>query len=66
MPGRSAEAVVAGHICLDIIPALAGEAIPAPGRLVAAGPAVTATGGAVSNTGLALHRLGVPTRLAGR
>lgn len=63
-------AVVAGHICLDIIPAI--ETLPSdgslivPGRLVTVGPAAVATGGAVSNTGLALHRLGIPTRLMGK
>lgn len=53
------EAVVAGHICLDLIPQFpAGAAGPEPGRLVNVGPALRSTGGAVSNTGLALHRLG--------
>ena len=68
--------VVAGHICLDIIPtfdpamfaggALALEDLLVPGKLTTVGPAVTATGGAVSNTGLALHRLGAPTKLMGK
>jgi sugar/nucleoside kinase (ribokinase family) len=61
------EAVVAGHICLDIIPTLAGDDISfAPGRLIEAGKAMLATGGPVSNTGLALHKLGVSTRLMGK
>lgn len=66
------DALVAGHICLDIHPDLSGsgrepfEDIFLPGRLVAAGPASLSTGGAVSNTGLALHRLGIATRLAGK
>ena len=62
-------AVVAGHICLDVIPSL--EHLPAgqfeqlfqPGHLISVGTAGFATGGPVSNTGLALHRLGIPTRL---
>jgi sugar/nucleoside kinase (ribokinase family) len=62
-------AVVAGHICLDII--LKIQALPAggfnetflPGHLLEVGPAALSTGGAVSNTGLALHRLGIPTQL---
>jgi len=63
--------VVAGHICLDIIPAFKtrrgkAQEFFVPGDLVKIGPAVVATGGAVSNTGLALHRLGVPTRLMGK
>ena len=66
-----AEAVVAGHICLDIIPPFPGdvshpEALLAPGTLVTVGPAILSTGGPVSNTGLSLHRLGVPTRLVGK
>ena len=62
------EAVVAGHICLDIHPDLSGsgrepfEDIFLPGRLVAAGPVTCSTGGAVSNTGLALNRLGIAAR----
>jgi len=62
-------AVVAGHICLDIIPAM--QAVPRgdfqetflPGHLIEVGAAALCTGGAVSNTGLALHRLGIPTHL---
>src|SRR5262245_60591905 len=61
-----AEVVVAGLICLDIIPPLLGGAQLAPGRMVEAGPALLATGGAVANTGIALHRLGVATRLVAR
>jgi sugar/nucleoside kinase (ribokinase family) len=60
------EVAVAGHICLDIIPALEKETAVIPGRLLSVGPAVTSTGGAVSNTGLALHRLGFATRLIGK
>jgi sugar/nucleoside kinase (ribokinase family) len=66
------EVVVAGHICLDIIPRFtvdAGrelEAYLSPGRLSEVGPVALSTGGAVSNTGLSLHRLGVDTRLMGK
>ena len=61
------EAIVAGHICLDIIPTLTGSNIGfAPGRLIEAGKALLATGGPVSNTGLALYTLGVRTRLMGK
>jgi sugar/nucleoside kinase (ribokinase family) len=65
-------AVVAGHLCLDIIPQLTGSArdqferVFRPGRLLDVGPAIFSTGGAVSNTGLALHKLGIPTRLMGK
>jgi len=66
-----AEVVVAGHICLDVIPtfeARGGGAgtLLSPGKLVNVGPAVMSTGGAVSNTGLALHRLGIATKLMGK
>jgi sugar/nucleoside kinase (ribokinase family) len=58
------EAVVAGHICLDVFPTLAGGNILfRPGQTIEAGPVVFSTGGPVSNTGLALHKLGVATRL---
>jgi len=68
---EAAQIVVAGHVCLDVIPAFGersggAESIFAPGGLVGVGPALTTTGGPVSNTGLALHRLGVPTKLMGK
>jgi len=65
-------AVVAGHLCLDIIPSLAEhsqdrfEAMFVPGHLIHIGPATFATGGPVANTGLALHRLGIHTQLMGK
>jgi sugar/nucleoside kinase (ribokinase family) len=65
-------AIVAGHICLDIIPdmgALEADRFHEtfqPGHLIEVGPATMSTGGAVSNTGLALHILGVPTWLIGK
>lgn len=55
--------VVAGHVCLDIIPALLGAGLPRPGQLLEVGPAMFTTGGAVANVGGALARLGVPVRL---
>lgn len=62
----SPEVVVAGHICLDVIPALPEAPDLRPGALVEVGPAVVSTGGPVGNVGLALHRLGVPVRLMGK
>lgn len=65
-------AVVAGHLCLDVIPDLSGathnrfENMFLPGRLVQVGPVTFSTGGPVSNTGLALHKLGISTRLMGK
>ena len=58
--------VVAGHICLDIIPKFFGDADFRPGQLVEVGAADFATGGCVANVGRALNRLGVPVRLVAR
>lgn len=64
---QKGEAVVAGHICLDIIPEVRSRDIVfSEGGLLEIGRAVVATGGAVSNTGLALHRLGIKTVLIGK
>ena len=66
------DAVVAGHICLDIIPDLSGTTLEqfrrtfAPGRLVQVGGVGLGTGGPVSNVGLAMHKLGVDVRLMGK
>jgi sugar/nucleoside kinase (ribokinase family) len=61
------QVVVAGHICLDIIPEFhSGDYLPEPGQLVQVGPANVSTGGPVSNTGLALFRLGIDTKLMGK
>lgn len=66
---RRIDAVVAGHICLDIIPtfdAALGAGGFRPGALYKVGPAMRSTGGAVANTGLALHRLGISVALMGK
>jgi sugar/nucleoside kinase (ribokinase family) len=68
---RNLTAVVAGHICLDIIPEIAGTADDfrrnfQPGRLAMVGPALFSTGGAASNTGLAMAHLGVDVRIMGK
>lgn len=63
MPHR---VVVAGHVCLDVIPEIPGPVDLLPGRLYEVGPAAMGTGGAVSNTGVALHLLGAPTVLMGK
>jgi sugar/nucleoside kinase (ribokinase family) len=67
----AAEVVVAGHICLDIIPLFPRSdvdyrAVMQPGKLIFVDKPVLGTGGAVSNTGLALHKLGVATALMGK
>jgi sugar/nucleoside kinase (ribokinase family) len=64
------EVVVAGHICLDVIPELPtntpAASLLTPGKLTVVGPAAVSTGGAVANTGLALHKLGTAVRLVGK
>lgn len=69
--GQGADVVVAGHICLDIIPSFRTEGrnlddLFFPGKLIDVGSALMATGGAVGNTGIALHRLGIRTVLIGK
>jgi len=67
--GPGGRVVVAGHICLDIIPDLPeGETATRfrPGTLAEIGPVTVTTGGCVPNTGRALHQLGVSTRLLGK
>lgn len=65
------DVVVAGHICVDVIPTFGTQTQPLdswliPGGLTTVGPALAATGGAVSNTGIALYRLGEQVRLMGK
>jgi sugar/nucleoside kinase (ribokinase family) len=67
MPDQRPHAIVAGHICLDVIPEITHRVESlSPGQLIEVGPAQFATGGAVANTGLALHRLGVKTAMVGK
>ena len=71
MSNASFDVVVAGHICLDLLPELRGPQTQpgnlfVPGRLASIGPAQVALGGAVANTGLALHKLGLKTTLMGK
>jgi len=54
--------IVAGHVCLDIIPSFPSRTTLDPGTLVRVGAAMLSTGG-VSNVGVALHRLGAPVKL---
>ena len=71
MDSRKAEAVVAGHLCLDITPKFPSDlssdlsTVLAPGKLVAMEGIELSTGGAVSNTGIALSIMGVDTLLMG-
>ncbi|MDO4571301.1 MAG: carbohydrate kinase family protein [Planctomycetia bacterium] len=69
----SPKAIVAGHLCLDIIPDLSKTKSASkdgnfvvPGRLIRIGAASLALGGAVSNTGIAFAKLGVNAELMGK
>ncbi len=72
MDEKNIDAVVAGHICLDIIPKFINgrktriEEIFKPGKLINVEKAAISPGGPVSNTGLALHRLGVKVEFIGK
>ncbi len=62
----STQAVVAGHVCIDVIPRIDRPFDLEPGRLYEVGPPTLATGGPVSNTGVAMHILGIETTLMGK
>ncbi len=68
----SKQAILAGHICLDITPDFSSleegqfQHLFQPGRLLQASNINLSTGGSVPNTGLSMHRLGVPVRLIGK
>jgi sugar/nucleoside kinase (ribokinase family) len=65
-------AMVAGHLCLDVLPQILAKTPEefrdsfGPARLMFVGPLTFSTGGSVSNTGVALHKLGIPVRLVGK
>jgi sugar/nucleoside kinase (ribokinase family) len=56
-------ALVAGHVCIDLVPALDGDIYLLPGRLEEVGPLTMRAGGCVANTGVALADLGADVRL---
>lgn len=67
------DVVVAGHICLDIIPSFPPSKekiefadIFRPGKLTEVGRVVMSSGGPVSNTGIALMILGMKVDLMGK
>ena len=66
------KAVVAGHICLDIMPELLNEEgiqiqeILSPGALIQTGNADIHVGGCVANTGLGMKILGADVTLVGK
>ena len=72
MKEKNIQVVVAGHICLDVIPSFRKTSIIdlkdifVPGKLVNMGGVTVSTGGPVSNTGIALSILGINTTLMGK
>ena len=64
--------IAAGHICVDITPAIPGKKVAKinelliPGKLIEVGDATVSTGGAVANTGLAMKILGGNVSLMGK
>lgn len=58
--GALARVAVAGHLCLDLTPRLAGGERIDPGHLFEVGPLSVRLGGSVGNTGGDLVDLGVP------
>jgi sugar/nucleoside kinase (ribokinase family) len=64
MRGEASEkVVVAGHACVDLIPALAADPTREPGGFSNVGPLEVRCGGSVVNTGEALVALGRPVHL---
>ena len=73
MAEYSFDVVVAGHICLDIIPSFLGKPgevefndLFRPGKLTQMGNIVMSSGGPVSNTGIGLLILGNKVELMGK
>jgi sugar/nucleoside kinase (ribokinase family) len=58
-------AVVAGHVCVDLIPELPALPLARPGELVEIGPLAMSAGGCVSNTGGDLAALGADVHVVG-
>ena len=70
---KDLEIVIAGHTCLDIIPAFTidGEVdnltdVLVPGKMINMGQCVVVGGGPVTNAGVSIRRLGVKTELIGK
>ena len=56
--GAVKQIAVAGHLCVDLTPTLAGAPSVAPGQLVEVGGLTITLGGSVANTGRGLAALG--------
>jgi sugar/nucleoside kinase (ribokinase family) len=57
--------VVAGHVCVDLIPEVAAPAAIGPGELLEVGPLAVDAGGCVANTGGDLAALGADVAVVG-
>lgn len=61
---RAFDAMIAGHVCFDVIPRFPEEVKPSigdlfrPGKLVTVNEAMMSTGGPVANTGISMKTLG--------
>lgn len=67
----TAEALIVGHLCLDLIPSFISgggsvSEIFIPGKLININGMSLANGGAASNTGQAMHRLGFKVKIVGK
>ncbi|MCL2787005.1 MAG: carbohydrate kinase family protein [Micrococcales bacterium] len=58
-------AVIAGHICVDLFPALGRVPLILPGDLSEVGALAVHLGGCVANTGRVASKLGIPVALQG-
>lgn len=63
---KEVDVVVAGHLCLDLIPDIRGALTLTPGSLSEVGNLTFTPGGAVANVGLSLERLGTRANLIGQ
>jgi len=73
MTKRDLDIVVAGHLCLDLIPKFSVEekqenitGILVPGKMIDMGDCVVVGGGPVTNAGVSIRRLGVKVELIGK
>ena len=73
MSAKKLHAVVAGHICFDVIPAFKQDFLKGqmsdifiPGKLINMDRVAVSTGGPVSNTGIAMQILGLNVELMGK
>ncbi len=71
MPNTTPEALLVGHLCLDMIPKFptGGSSVAeffVPGKLIDIDGMFLSNGGSANNTGQAMHRLGFAVRIVGK